>query len=235
METDTLLQQKNFEQLANAKKYYRWLVETFSSWIGNRVLEVGCGQGNITTNLLDKQYVVGIDFDEEYLTNIRKRFATNKNFRAENRDITKDVTALQAHHFDTIVCMNVIEHIDDEVWAARKMYSILEPGGHIIMLAPAFNFLYSPYDRKVGHYRRYTKKSLRESLESSGFAVKKVYYFNMLGALGWFVVFKLLKRDFTGSKKVSLLEKLTPFLSFVERVIPVPFGLSVIAVGQKTR
>lgn len=233
METDTLLQQKNFEQLADAKKYYRWVVDTFHTWIGQRVLEVGCGQGNVTTNLLDREFVLGIDFDETYLANIRKRFATHKNFSAENRDITRDVVTLKAQRFDTIVCMNVIEHIEDEVGAAKKMWDILEPGGQIIMLAPAFQALFSPYDHKVGHYRRYTKKTLRKTLESAGFSVPKTYYFNMLGALGWFVVFKLLKRDFAGEGNVSLQEKLIPLLQTIERILPAPFGLSVIAIGQK--
>ncbi len=233
MKTDTLLQQRNFEQLADAKRYYRWMVDTFSAWIGSRVLEIGCGQGNITVNLLDKEYVLGIDFDAAYLANIRERFSVQENFRAENRDITKDAAALKTHRFDTIVCINVIEHIEDDVAAAKKMCDILEPGGRVIVLAPAFSFLYSPYDRKVGHYRRYTKATLRTTLESAGFQMKRLYYFNMLGALGWLVVFKFLKRDFAGEGNVSLQEKMVPFLKFIERAISPPFGLSVIAVAQK--
>lgn len=232
MKTDTLLQQKNFEQLADAKRYYQWMTDTFRQWIGKRILEVGCGQGNITVNLLDKEYILGIDFDEEYLKNIRERFSAHTNFEAERRDITKDTTELKERRFDTIVCANVIEHIEDEVGATKKMYEILEPGGHIIMLAPAFEFLFSTYDYKVGHYRRYTKQTIQKTLEASGFVVKKTYYFNMLGAIGWFVVFKLLKRDFAGSGNVSLQETLVPILKTIERIPPL-FGLSVIAVGQK--
>lgn len=232
--TDTSLQQKNFEQLADAKRYYRWMTDTFAPWIGKRILEVGCGQGNITVNLLDKEFVLGIDFHEEYLQNIRQRFSKYPNFKAENKDITKDTAELQAHAFDTIVCVNVLEHIEDDVEGAQQMYDILEPGGHAIILVPAFNYLFSPFDTLVGHYRRYTKKTLRKSLESAHFKVKKVYYFNILGAIGWFIVFKLLKHNAAGSGNVALLEKLVPLLSKIEK-LPMPFGLSVIAIGEKPR
>jgi len=233
--SDAILQQRNFEQLANATQYYQWMTGTFLPYIDKRILEIGCGEGNITVNVLDKEFVLGIDFEEDYLKNIRERFKANPNFSAESRDITKseDIEALKKNNIDTIICINVIEHIDNEVDAAKNMYEILQPGGHIIMLAPAFNSLMSPYDKMVGHYRRYTKKTLRKTLQSAGFEIKKVYYFNMLGALAWLLIYKMLKRKEPGTGNVSLLEGLVPLLKFVEHIIPAPFGLSVIAIAKK--
>jgi 2-polyprenyl-3-methyl-5-hydroxy-6-metoxy-1,4-benzoquinol methylase len=232
---DNSIQQKNFEQLANATRYYRWLTDTMRPWLGRRILEIGCGQGNITVNFLDKERVIGIDFDEEYLHAIKHRFSSHKNFDAKKLDITRaeDLEALKAEKFDTVVGINVIEHIEDDVAAARHLYDILEPGGHVILLAPAFNALMSPFDKMVGHYRRYTTSSLQETVRAAGFKIQKAYYFNMLGALAWLIVFKWLKRTEAGTGNVAVLEALVPLLAFVERIIPAPFGLSVIVVGSK--
>src|SRR3989338_6950377 len=122
-------QPKNFEQLANAVRYYRWFAEVVSPWVGNRVLDVGCGYGNVTTNFLDRPSVHGIDVDQEYIAHICKRFSGRRNFSAELADITQQETAarLAEEQFDTTIAFNVLEHIADDLGAAKNVFTILEP------------------------------------------------------------------------------------------------------------
>ena len=214
-------QPKNFEQLADAVRYYRWFAEVVSPWVGNRVLDVGCGYGNVTTNFLDRPYIHGIDIDQENI--------------AELADITQQetVTRLAKKYFDTAIAFNVLEHIADDLGATKNIFTILEPGGHFIMLVPAFNWLFSPYDKAVGHFRRYTKASATRQAQNAGFRVVHAQYFNALGALGWLWTYTLLKKDEPGEGAVKLLEFLVPLLKRIERALPMPLGISVIVVGRK--
>lgn len=228
-------QQKNFEQLSEAVRYYRWFADVVSPWVGRRVLDIGCGHGNVTVNFLDRPYVRGIDIEPSYLEHIQKRFAAHKNFRVEAGDVMDPLTAqrLGQDRFDTVIAFNVLEHIAPDLRAAKNIFTILEPGGHFIMLVPAFAWLMSPYDHAVGHCRRYTKTSARALLAGAGFSVVRAQYFNALGALGWLWTYKLLKKDEPGEGAVKILEFLVPLLKRIERVLPMPFGISVIAVGKK--
>lgn len=236
-ETDVDVQQKNFEQLAGAKRYYGWFADLVMPYVGKRILEIGCGQGNISEQFLDRGITVhGIDLEEEYVKNVRERFK-GRDFSVELADITKkDVRdRLAQQKFDTIICVNVIEHIKDDDALTRYMYEILTPGGSAILLAPAHKFLMSNFDDRVGHYRRYTRKSLSSAIEAGGLRVVFSTYFNALGAAGWLVLYKWMKKMEPGSGSVTLLETLVPILKTFERVVPMPFGLSAIAVGTKPR
>ncbi|MDO8557898.1 MAG: class I SAM-dependent methyltransferase [bacterium] len=228
-------QLKNFEQLSGAVRYYRWFAEIVSPWVGRRILDIGCGHGNVTVNFLDRTYVHGIDIEPSYLEHIQKRFAANKNFRADSGDIMDPLTTqrLAKDRLDTVIAFNVLEHIADDPEAVKNIFTILEPGGHFVMLVPAFEWLMSPYDHAVGHHRRYTKKSARALLASAGFSVVHAQYFNALGALGWLWTYTILKKDEPGEGAVKILEFLVPMLKRIERALSVPFGISVICVGKK--
>jgi 2-polyprenyl-3-methyl-5-hydroxy-6-metoxy-1,4-benzoquinol methylase len=230
------IQQKNFEQLSEAHEYYRWLTDVMRPWIGGRLLEVGCGQGNITVNLLDREYVCGVDMNSEYLHFAKDRFREMKNFEGVQVDITdpNSIKELRSRHFSTVIAVNVVEHIKDDVSAVRAMREIIQDEGTVILLVPAFDLLMSPYDRMVGHYRRYTKATLEKTMSEAGFVVEKVFYFNMIGAFGWWLNYVLLKRTIPGTGAVALLERLVPLQRKIESIISPPFGISVIAIGRKS-
>jgi len=229
------LQEKGFEQLSNAVRYYRWFSDIVAPWVGNRILEVGCGHGNVTINFLDRAYIHGIDLNVSYLEHIKRRFASHKNFHGYLADITDEATLkkLSQEKFDTIIACNVMEHIEDDLKTATDIYSLLQPGGHFIIQVPAFEWLMSPYDKNVGHYRRYTKKSAQALLSDAGFKIVYARYFNALGVIAWLWRFKICRGSDAGEQSVKLLELLVPVLKFMERALPVPFGISVICIGEK--
>jgi len=232
LEMDVGLQKQNFEQLEGAARYYEWMLDVMSPYIGHNVLEVGCGQGNIAQYLLDRdglhRRVHGIDTEESYIR-IAKSKIHDADFTAEVGDFRK-----LNREFDTVLCVNTVEHIADDRDFVRELANRVRPGGTVAILVPAHNFLYSHYDHEVGHYRRYTKRSLRKLLKDADLAVEACFYFNALGAVGWLVNYKWLRRMTPGNGNVKLLELLVPILSIIERIVPIPFGLSVIAVGRKS-
>src|SRR5262249_42423936 len=152
-------------------------------YVGTRVLEAGCGIGNLTELLLDSDRLVASDFDPFYVEMIGRRFGHLENFRALAMDLTQasDYAQLAEDGVDTIICLNVLEHIAADEEVLGHFLRALQPGGHAIILVPQHPWLYSPTDRTLGHERRYTAGELREKLERAGFDVVHQRDFNRLG------------------------------------------------------
>jgi SAM-dependent methyltransferase len=138
---------------------------------------------------------------------------------------------LAAEHLDSIICLNVLEHIEHDEATLRNFLDMLEPGGHAIILVPAHTWLYTPCDKTLGHFRRYTPDELRTKLLAAGFDVASLQQFNRLGVYGWWVSGKL-KRESLTPFQMRLYEVLLPLAMLMDRMKLGP-GLSVIGVGRK--
>ena len=222
-------------RLSEVDRYNEWIFDQFRPYLGRRVLDVGCAIGNITQYLLDREFVCGIDVVEEFTTEIRKRFADRLNFRAALFDIADPavVTALASDNIDTIISVNVLEHVEDDGQALDNMNRILTPGGKLLLLVPALQWLYGTMDAADNHYRRYCKRLLRERITAAGFNVEKVYYMNLIGIAGWFLNGKILKNDLISTSHYSLYNRIVPVISKVESLVHPPIGLSVVSVATK--
>ena len=220
-----------------SRPYLEWQVEQFLPFIGQRVLEVGCGVGSIIDLLGEREFICGIDIEEDVLAYSADRFPDRSRHQFLQLDFASlsaaQITFLRDLRFDTIVSLNVLEHIEDDVAALRSMREILVPGGHAALLVPAHPSLYGEYDRLDGHFRRYTRRSFENAVRKAEFVHYRFRYFNMLGAFGWWVAYKLLRRSIHGSGDFRLMNAAIPFLRPLERMIPPPFGLSVTAVATK--
>ena len=221
-------------RLSEVDRYNEWIFDQFQPYIGRRVLDVGCAIGNITQYLLDRELVCGIDVVEEFTAEIKRRFAGQSNFKAALFDIADPaVTALASENIDTIISVNVLEHVEDDMQALDNMNRILEPGGKLLLLVPALQWLYGTMDAADNHYRRYNKRMLRERVSAAGFNVEKVYYMNLIGIAGWFVNGKILKNDLISTAHYSLYNKIVPIISKAESLIHPPIGLSLVSVATK--
>ena len=221
-------------RLSEVDRYNEWIFEQFRPYVGKRVLDVGCAIGNITQYLLDRGFVYGIDVVEEFTVEIKKRFADRLNFKAALFDIADPaVTFLASESIDTIICVNVLEHVEDDGQALDNMKRILVPGGKLLLLVPALQWLYGTMDAADNHFRRYNKRMLRERLPAAGFTLEKVYYMNLVGIAGWFVNGKILKNELISTSHYSLYNKIVPIISKVESLIHPPIGLSLVSVATK--
>jgi SAM-dependent methyltransferase len=194
-------------------------------------LRSDCGTGTITEFIAERDLVVGLDVVPDHIRFARDRFAARANVEIRLQDIASSVSGLEAYRFDSALSVNVFEHISDDVGALRAVHSVLAPGGTLTLLVPSHPSLMSPFDRAIGHHRRYTKRGLGEKLEATGFLVERIRRSNPVGALGWLVNNTVLRR--TSLRGVGLYDRIVPGMALLDRFVEFPFGLSLIAVGRK--
>jgi len=217
-----------------ARKYNRWLLSRFQRYIGDRVLEAGSGIGTLTDYLTDRHRLVCLDYEPFYLRMLRLRFGLLENFRAEHFDLTelRAYDWLLQERFDTIICVNVLEHLRNDLGVLHKFYEILVAGGNLILLVPHSRSLMSPMDVAIGHYRRYERGELANLVNQAGFDVVDLIGFNRLGGLGWFVVNRLLRRKGHSAAQLRWFDRLMPLVKICEYVLPFKH-VSLICVARK--
>ncbi|HSW97485.1 MAG TPA: class I SAM-dependent methyltransferase [Candidatus Saccharimonadales bacterium] len=218
------------EILEVAKNYNKWIAEQCLQHIKSPLLEVGSGTGNISKFFLSKKGVTLSDIDAGLVKTLKKKFS-QKSVSIQKIDISKKLT--KRNKYQTIVAINVLEHIQDDKKAIKNMHALLQKGGKIILLVPAKKFAYTEFDRLLGHHRRYEKEKLKKLTEKSGFITEKIYYFNFVGLWSWILRSKMEKSHSLKPYQVAIFDKIVPYLKVIEKVIPVPVGVSLILVGVK--
>ncbi|MFH1722397.1 MAG: methyltransferase [Candidatus Altiarchaeota archaeon] len=216
--------------------YNKWIYANISEYIGERIFEVGCGIGNITQFLKEKEYILCLDRSQGMIKRTKKNFSENKNISFLKKDLLDvDAAFLSQEKFDTVLCINVLEHILDDERALKKMHEIVAPGGNLVLLVPAIKSLYGESDKSLSHHRRYTKKELLHKVKSQGFVPQKIFYMNLLGVFGWLINGRILKRKSPSRTSLKIFAKIEPILVRLEKAISIPFGLSLICVGEKPK
>lgn len=221
-------------QLAGLDRYNGWIFDKIRPALGRRVLEVGSGTGNITRFLAgDGRQVVATEVVPSYRDHLVSLFRSAPLVEVSQFDLNCTAPPeLVAAPFDSVVCLNVLEHIEDDLAALREMWRVLRPGGELALLVPAHPVLYGRFDQAVGHFRRYSKPLLLDLLRVAGFQVKSTVYFNCLAVLPWLLNGRILRRDYLPAGQTSLADRLVPLLK-LERFIGPPCGLSLIAIAKK--
>ena len=218
------------EVMEGAHRYNRWTFHRVRDSLGQRVLEIGCGTGTITSFLVDRQLVVGIDVVDQYVRAAGERYRDRPNIVIRRYDLTETIEPLRNYAFDSALSVNVFEHIADDEAAMKAVYALLRPGGSFTLLVPSHPALLGAFDRDIGHHRRYTKGELRRKLEASGFVVERIRRSNPVGALGWLVNVRLL--GLRRLRATRLFDRLVPALAILD-ALELPFGLSLIAVARR--
>lgn len=207
-------------------------VERFT---GSDILEVGMGIGIFTEKLLSKGKVFGVEIVPEFVAEARRRLGVRPDLEFLLADIggPSIPDSLAGRAFDTIVCMNVLEHIEDDRRTLNRFLSMLKPGGKLVLVVPAYRWLFNPLDSNDGHFRRYERTELNEKLKTAGFDVIHESRFNLFGIAGWFLNGTILRRKDLPAGQMGLFNKIAPFLFWFENLVGPPAGLSLLAVGAK--
>ncbi len=226
---------RDLEIMADTVNYRGWMYSNIRDGLGKRVVELGAGIGNFTQLLTDRDIVVAVDNSELAVEQMKKKFAGLPNVTPILADIgSPELVELRRYEADTIVCINVLEHICDDKAALSSMLEILEPGGKLILLVPAYQFLFGTIDVVVGHYRRYSKKELVDKLVEAGFEIKGLQFMNVIGVFAWFLNNRILKRKEESPAQMATFDRfVAPWAKKIEDVIKPPFGLSLIAIAEK--
>jgi SAM-dependent methyltransferase len=219
------------ERMAAAPRYNRWMFERLRPWIGKRILEVGAGIGNLSAFFAERERVVLTDTEPYYLERLSERFRGHPQVRVAELRLPAIEPSLVAEQFDTVVCSNVLEHIEDDRSSLRTMRSLLQPGGRLVLLVPALRALYGALDESLGHFRRYAPRELSGKLEQAGFRVPRIEYFNLAGVPGWWFAGRVLRRRVIPSDALRWYDALVPLFR-LERLLPWRVGQSLIAIGE---
>lgn len=218
--------------MQKATNYNQWTFEQFQQYVRGDVLEVGCGVGSFTKLITDQS-----SFDSLYCIDISKPaidFIKKRKFKTDVRIECIDLIDVEGS-FDFIVCMNVMEHVEDDRRFFDKLTSLLKNNGVLFLLVPSHKFLYSNFDVAAGHFKRYSKAMMNSFGLNGGVKLINQYYFNMIGALGYWVVYKALKsgniNDTEG--EIGMFDKY--IVPFSKKILPddTPFGISLISIYKK--
>jgi glycosyltransferase involved in cell wall biosynthesis len=229
-------------RLARLEPYNRWLVGRFACALGKRVLEIGAGFGNLTRHLArseppapSPELVVASDLDPVALEYLKGTFRDDAIVRIASYSFPLAPSARKEIHalsIDTIVCCNVLEHIEDDRATLADMRDVLQPDGRLVLLVPALGWLYGTLDRHLRHFRRYEKAELEEKIGEAGFALEDCRFVNRIGVLGWFINGKILRRRVLPRSQLKLFKLFLPLLRREEQSPP-SSGMSLLAIARK--
>lgn len=230
---------ETLESFSRTKRFNKWQYGTVSRYLYGDILEIGSGIGNISTLLLKNNSSVTLsDLRKSYCNTLQEKFnnvITLKSIIQVNLtepDFEKSYSQLLGK-FDTIIALNVIEHIKDDGAAIENCRKVLRPGGQIIIQVPAFQWLYNSLDKGLGHYKRYTQKSLAKLVTNHGLTVQDSRYFNLAGIPGWWLSGFLLKKQIIPRKQIMIFDNLVPLFRIADKLTINRIGLSLITVVKK--
>jgi glycosyltransferase involved in cell wall biosynthesis/phospholipid N-methyltransferase len=222
------------DRLARTRRFNAWMAETIAPYVGSRVLEIGAGIGNLTRRLAPRRELyIASDIEGEHLARLAARLSHRPNVRAARVDLTRreDFEPLRGQ-VDTVVCLNVVEHVEDDRLALRNLYDVLAPGGRAIVLVPEGQSLYGELDAVLGHWRRYSERELREKMEEAGFELERVFGFNRVTRPGWWWNGRVLKRRTFSRLQLWFFDRLVWLWKRLDGWLPWA-GVSLIAIGRK--
>ncbi len=228
-------QRETLDDLSEATHYNEWIYKILKPYVGTRILEIGCGTGNLTGYLQKHGPVLAVDFHAGYLQTAQKKLKFLSGITYKKIDLEKSLTSLRAFHPDTLICVNVLEHLSNDQQVLNRCFRLLPPGGRLLLFVPAFQFLFGTMDLSYGHFRRYSLSELRNKMERTGFQVDYCRYLNLLGVLGWWLNGKILKKKIIPKSQMLLYNKVVRYSSKIEKFLPKPLGLSLFCVGQRPK
>jgi 16S rRNA A1518/A1519 N6-dimethyltransferase RsmA/KsgA/DIM1 with predicted DNA glycosylase/AP lyase activity len=226
---------KDLEDLKAARNYYKWIISIFKPYLGETIAEIGAGSGNFTS-FLSKEKIKSI-FAFEPSDNMYPLLSDK--FKKDNRVTTINTYFKEKYQeflnfFDSLLYVNVLEHIEEDKKQLSYAYKTIKQNGYILIFAPALSFLYSEFDRRIGHFRRYCKTGLINIVRENGFSIENIRYFDLAGIIPWYISFVLLKKVTTNKANISLYDKLVvPPMRLLETLIPAPTGKNLLLIGKK--
>jgi glycosyltransferase involved in cell wall biosynthesis len=220
-------------ELTGVPRFNRWMADAIRPYLGDRVLEIGAGLGSLTRSFLPRHLYTASDVNTDYLEQLRWFGVGRPNFDACEVDVAdaNDFYDLLGR-YDTVVCLNVLEHVEDDDQAVRNMRSALAGDGRLVLLVPQLPALYGTLDEAVGHVRRYTRDSLRALLEPNGFAIEEIFDFNRATLPAWWFNGQVRRKRGFAPGELRVVDRFAWLMRALEPLLPWP-GVSVVAVARR--
>ncbi|MGO6853055.1 class I SAM-dependent methyltransferase [Rhizobium beringeri] len=222
--------------MSDANNYMGWILDAIAPAVKAPVLEIGVGHGSYTEQLRTRGEYVGVDIDQASV-DLAKRLYPELRFHVADITQSEFVDDVGAESVNSVVCLNVIEHIPDDRLAVANLARVLKSGGNLAIVVPALNLLFNDLDRLAGHLRRYRTQEVRQLLVAAGLTPVRVNYFNPIGGLGW-LANRLVRHqslnDAAVNGQIRAFDRwVVPASRAVDPITRGFFGQSVIAIGRK--
>lgn len=230
---------KDLEAMSFAVNYHKWILDEFRPLLGKHIVEVGAGTGSFSEMVLEtKPETLALVEPSDLYGDLTSNVSQNGNqtkidfYNSIFAAVAAEITGKQKP--DSIIYVNVLEHIEDDNHELKLIYESLSDSGRCFLFVPALMALYGEFDRKLGHFRRYTKKELEQKCQAAGFKILKSKYFDFAGVVPWYINYRLLKSESLGGGAVSLYDKaVVPVFRKIESMINVPVGKNILLIGEK--
>jgi len=214
------------------ERNYAWAYELIAPHLGRSLLEVGSGVGVVSRYLVERgDPIILSDHHPAYLAHLRARFGTQPQVAFQILDLTRPPYAA-VRPIDTIVCLNVLEHLEHDAAVLDGFHRLLPPGGRLVLQVPNYPALYGSLDETYGHFRRYTRQSITERVTGAGFRVVALRNFNPLAIAGWVISAKLLRARRLDVRSARLFNAFVPVarrLDFLSRL----GGLALLVCAER--
>jgi len=227
------------DSISEAESFNKWMYTVIAPSLNGRILEIGSGIGNISAFVLkEKPDVTLSDLREEYCKYLSNHFAdSNSHFSVEQINLADNDFEVKhqkfLNSFDTVFALNVIEHIEDDSRAIINCKKLLKESGSLVILVPSYQWLYCRFDKELGHFRRYNRKTLTMLLKKNELTIKDLFNFNAAGVLGWLLFGKILNTKQLNKGQMRIYNRLVFIFMAIDRLLFRKFGLSLIIIGRK--
>jgi SAM-dependent methyltransferase len=221
---------------ASLPAFSEWLFSQVESQLGRTVLDAGAGVGTYSRLILESgRRAVALEPDDGIRAELVRRLGDADEFRVLKGDLADPAVVPRARDagIDSAVCLNVLEHIEDDRGALRNLRAVLPSGGKLALLVPAHPVLFNSIDRAVGHFRRYRRKELVAKIEEAGLAIDRLFYFNFFAIPGWVLSGHILRRKVASRAGTRLFDTLVPLFKTLEKPLGGRLGMSLIALCRR--
>jgi 2-polyprenyl-3-methyl-5-hydroxy-6-metoxy-1,4-benzoquinol methylase len=232
----------NLEMISASSRFNEWMYKRIKTGLREKmgnILEVGSGLGTISEKLIrdmgPSSHITLTDISVRYVQLLSIKYSSFKNVSVSRMDLNsgEDYSKIGYEKYDSIIAINVLEHVRDDQLALREIYKMLKTGGILVILVPCNKFLYNVIDKGLGHFRRYTKKELCSKINETSFTILCMHYFNTVGMVGWYLNGNLLKKAGISPTASKWFDRLVPLLDCFDRVTSNMTGLSLICHLKK--
>ena len=226
----------DLEILADLPNYYGWIIEQFSPYLKGRTMEIGTGIGTISKLIFNYTEELVLVEPFSHLTKYIPRSISNSpSVSIYNETLEQRLPQMVDQSCDTIVMVNVLEHIEDDGAAIEALHRVLKPGGYLLLFVPALQFLFSELDSKHGHFRRYHLAPLAYKLNKHGFKIHDKKYFDLFGVFPWWLINTLAKKKDFNPAMATLYDRFfIPITKYIERFISPPLGKNILIIAERS-
>jgi len=235
MKTPTTFQYSGteLEAVAGGRNYYRWIVDRFAPYFGSKVVEVGAGIGTFSEFVVESpgvESLLSVEPAGNVFPALESKFLGSRRVRTIKANIDQVDLVTQA---DSLVAVNVLEHVEDDEAFLRAASRIVRPGGHLLLFVPAHQFLFGSLDKAFDHYRRYSKMVLSSLLSRSGWEPIRISNVNIAGVLPWLIAGKILRNTTIGHRQMRVFDSLViPVMRKIESIREPFIGQSLLVIGR---